>query len=69
MVGKNSDHFYVEKREDGTFAATRGGGQRASYTGATQREVLDQLREKRPGAPVHVERVRNTSKGSPDKWR
>lgn len=68
-MSKNNDHFYVEKRDDGSFAASRGGAQRASYTGETQSEVIDQLRQKQPDAPRHIERVRNTKASHPDKWR
>jgi hypothetical protein len=35
----------------------------------TQREAIDRARELSPDSRPHVERVRNTSVGSPDKWR
>ena len=66
---ENKDHFYVEKREDGTFAGSRGGAKRASAIGETQGEVIDKLRKMDPSAPIHIERVRNTQKGHRDKWR
>ena len=65
----NEDHFYVEKRDDGSFAGTRGGGQRASVVGQTQGEVVEKLKKMDPNAPIHIERVRHTTGGIPDKWR
>jgi hypothetical protein len=69
MSGKNSGQFYVERRDDGTYKRTRGGASRASVVGSTQREVIDGVKGIAPGAPVHVERVRNTVVGRRDKWR
>jgi hypothetical protein len=42
---------------------------RASTVKPTQREAIDSARKLVPGAAIHVERVRHTSKGKPDKWR
>jgi hypothetical protein len=35
----------------------------------TQGEAIDRARELNPNAAIHVERVRHTENGSPDKWR
>ena len=35
----------------------------------TQAKAIARARELNPNAAVHVERVRNTDAGSPDKWR
>jgi hypothetical protein len=68
-MSDNKDHFYVEQREDGTFAGSRGGAKRASAVGETQGTVVEKLKRMDPSAPIHIERVRNTGKGHPDKWR
>jgi hypothetical protein len=68
-MAHNKDHLYVEKRDDGSFAGARGGAKRASVVGLTQKAVVEQLQEMHPGKPIHVERVRHTNKGNPDKWR
>ena len=37
--------------------------------GGHSAEAIDTARELEPGAAIHVERVRTTSKGKPDQWR
>lgn len=69
MAGKNRDQFYVERRDDGKYTGRRGGASRASVVGETQKEVIEGVKEIAPGAPVHIERVRNTGVGHRDKWR
>jgi hypothetical protein len=69
MSGKNENHYYVERRDDGKYAGIRGGAARAGFTGPTQANVIQQIQQKNPEAPIHVERQRNTSKGQPDWWR
>ena len=64
-----SKKIYVEKRPEGDFAVRRADSERASAIEKTQREAIDRARELNPGVAPHVERVRNTSTGSPDKWR
>ena len=46
-----------------------GGAERASAVEPTQAKAIARARELNPNAAVHVERVRKTSEGSPDKWR
>jgi hypothetical protein len=41
----------------------------ASAVEPTQKEAINRARELNPDAAIHVERVRNTDAGSPDKWR
>jgi Uncharacterized protein conserved in bacteria (DUF2188) len=60
---------YVERRPQGDYAVRRANSERASAIEPTQREAISRAREISPGVSPHVERVRNTSKGSPDKWR
>jgi uncharacterized protein YdaT len=62
--------IFVERRPDqGDYAVRRPNSQRASDVLPTQREAIERARELAPGATPHVERVRNTSAGKPDKWR
>ena len=65
----NDDQFYIERRPDGDYAIRRGGAQRASAIEDTQAEAIARARQMDVEAPIHVERVRNTSKGSRDRWR
>lgn len=59
---------FIEKRPDqGDFAVRKPGSERASVVLPTQREAIEWAKER--GGDVFVERVRNTDKGSPDKWR
>lgn len=69
MAGKNRDQIYIERRDGGDYAVRRGGAERASAVAPTQRDAIDRAREIAPGAPIHVERVRNTDTGHRDKWR
>jgi uncharacterized protein DUF2188 len=65
----NNDQFYIERRPEGDYAVRRGGADRASAVEPTQAEAIDRARQIDPDAPIHVERVRDTSRGEPDKWR
>lgn len=66
---RNKSQFYIEQRADGNYAASRGGAQRASALRNTQGEAIERAHEIDPMAAIHVERVRNTSRGHPDQWR
>ena len=61
--------LYVERRDDGGYAIRRPGSERASDVRDTQSEAIDRAREIEPDAAIHVERVRDTNRGSRDKWR
>jgi hypothetical protein len=61
--------LYVERREEGDYAVRRPDSERASGVCDTQAEAIERAREIDPNAAIHVERVRNTSQGTPDKWR
>lgn len=73
MATKEADmsknNLYVERRPQGDYAVRKPGSERASAVEATQAQAIQRARELNPNAAVHVERVRNTSAGSPDKWR
>ncbi|WP_079218467.1 DUF2188 domain-containing protein [Herbaspirillum robiniae] len=61
--------IYVERRPEGDYAVRRPNSQRASDVLPTQREAIDRAKQLNNGVAPHVERVRHTSNGSPDKWR
>jgi hypothetical protein len=64
------DHrIYVERRPQGDYAVRRPDADRASAVEPTQREAIERARELNPGVAPHVERVRYTDRGKPDKWR
>ena len=61
--------LYVERRSEGDYAVRRPGANRASVVTETQADAIAAAREIEPSAAIHVERVRNTDRGSRDKWR
>jgi hypothetical protein len=61
--------IYVERRAGGDYAVRRGGSERASAVAATQEKAIAKARALAPGVSPHVERVRATAGGSPDRWR
>lgn len=61
--------IYVERRPEGDYAVRRPDAERASDVKPTQREAIERARELSPGVAPHVEHVRYTSRGKPDKWR
>lgn len=61
--------IFVERRPEGDYAVRRPNSQRASDVLPTQREAIERARELNNGNDPLVERVRNTDKGSRDKWR
>ncbi len=67
MASKNN--LYIERRAQGDYAVRRPDSQRASAVAPTQAQAIERARELNPNAAVHVERVRHTDAGSPDKWR
>jgi hypothetical protein len=66
---KDSNNLYVERREDNSYAVRKPGSERASAVTQTQAEAIERAKQLNPDAAVHVERVRNTTGGKPDKWR
>ena len=65
----SDNNFYIERREEGNYAIRKPNAERASGTAATQAEAIEKAKKMNPDAAIHVERVRHTSKGTPDKWR
>jgi hypothetical protein len=69
-MAKSPKELYVERREKAKdFAVRRPGSDKASAVEPTQADAIERAREIEPDAAIHVERVRNTSKGSRDQWR
>lgn len=65
-----SEEFFIERREDeGDYAIRRRGSDRSSDVKPTQSEAIERAKEIDPDATILVERVRNTNRGSRDKWR
>jgi Uncharacterized protein conserved in bacteria (DUF2188) len=59
---------FIERRpERGDYAVRRPNLERACAILPTQREAIDRARQR--GGDVFVERVRDTNRGDPDKWR
>jgi hypothetical protein len=69
MTKKEPRELYVERRPEGDYAVRRPDSKKASDVQDTQAEAIESARELEPGAAIHVERVRHTSKGKPDQWR
>ena len=69
MALSKKKEIYVERRAEGDYAVRRPGSDRASAVEPTQEQAIERAREIAPDAAVHVERVRHTTHGKPDKWR
>jgi len=67
-MAKKPNEIYVEQHPNG-YAVLRPGAERASAITPTQREAIERAGEIATTAAIHVERVRNTDVGHPDKWR
>jgi hypothetical protein len=61
--------LYIERRREGDYAVRKPGSERASAVEPTQAAAIERAFEMIPKAAVHVERVRHTKGGNPDKWR
>lgn len=64
-----SNNLYVEQLPDGSYAVKKPGAERPSAVEPTQKQAIERARQINPDAAIHVERVRNTPVGKPDKWR
>ena len=62
-------NLFVERRPEGDYAVRRPNSERASAVEPTQAEAIERARQLDPNAAIHVERVRHTTEGNPDKWR
>jgi hypothetical protein len=68
-VDKGNNQCHVEGNRKGSYTAAKGGAGRASAIGDTQAKAIERAREIDPAAPIHIERVRHTAQGFPDRWR
>ncbi len=66
---KDSNNLFIERRPEGDYAVRKPGSERASAVAPTQAEAIERAKQLNPNAAIHVERVRNTNVGNPDKWR
>lgn len=66
---KDSNNLFIERRPQGDYAVRKPKSERASAVTTTQAEAIGRAKELNPNAAIHVERVRNTKAGNPDKWR
>ncbi|MDE3022426.1 MAG: DUF2188 domain-containing protein [Pseudomonadota bacterium] len=66
---KDSNNLFIERRPEGGYAVRKPNADRASAVAPTQAEAIEHAKELNPNATIHVERVRNTNVGNPDKWR
>ncbi len=66
---KDNNNLFVERRPEGDYAVRKPNSERASAIAPTQAKAIERAQELNPNAAVHVERVRNTNVGKPDKWR
>ena len=65
----HKEELFIERRSEGDYTIRRGGAERASGVEPTQSEAIERAGEIDPRAAILVERVRNTNRGSRDKWR
>ena len=65
----DEDRLFIERRQQGDYAVRRPNSRRASDVLPTQKEAIERARELNPEKEPLVERVRNTDRGHPDKWR
>ena len=65
----SNNNLFVEHRPAGDYAVRKLNSERASAVLPTQTEAIARAKQLNPNAAVHVERIRNTTQGSPDKWR
>ena len=61
--------LFVERRPQGDYAVRRANSERVSDVRPTQAQAIARAKELSPGDRPLVERVRNISRGKPDKWR
>jgi len=66
---KDSNNLFIERRPEGDYAVRKPNSERASAVAPTQAEAIERAKQLNPNAAIHVERVRNTNVGHPNKWR
>ena len=66
---KDNNNLFIERRPEGDYAVRKPDSERASAIAPTQAKAIERAKQLNPNAAIHVERVRITSVGNPDKWR
>jgi hypothetical protein len=66
---RNLAPIFIERRPQGFYAVRRRGSERATQVFSTQKEAVEKARELRPNGMILIERVRDTARGSREKWR
>jgi hypothetical protein len=64
-----NDHYYIERKPDGTYNVENRQGQVVSSGHRTQEEAIGRAKQLNPNDHPDVERIRHTPQGGPDKWR
>lgn len=65
----SKEKFFIEKRKQGDYAIRKPNSERSSDVQPTQRDAIERAKELNPDAIIHIERVRHSEGGNPDKWR
>jgi hypothetical protein len=68
-IKKDSNNLFIERRDDNKYVVRKANSDGASAVTNTQGEAIERAKQLNPDAAVHVERVRTTTGGKPDKWR
>jgi hypothetical protein len=68
-IDKTRQAIFVERRSDGSYAVRRPNSERAAAVFPTQKEAVERARALRPDGSILVERTRNDSSKTVDRWR
>ena len=69
-IDKSRQAVFIERRPDGAYAVRRLNAERAAAVLPTQKEAIERARKLiEPWGRIFVERVRNDSSKSADRWR
>ncbi len=69
LLTMSNNNLFIERRPQGDYAVRRPSSERASAVLPTQADAIARARQLNPDAAIHVERVRLTTQGGPDRWR
>jgi hypothetical protein len=68
-IDKSRQAVFIERRPDGAYAVRRPNAERAAAVLPTQKEAIERARKLRPDGSIFIERVRNDSSKSAERWR
>jgi Uncharacterized protein conserved in bacteria (DUF2188) len=63
------DQLYVERNSEGDYTVRKARSKEPLAVCPTQAEAIKKAKKLNPDKKPHIERVRNTPKGTRDKWR